>query len=312
MKTAAPTNYIRHMNAFFAQVRRDDRLHANHVSLYMALFQIWNQHHFKKSFPILREEVIALCCIGSMNTYTRCIKELHSYGYIMYQQGRLTLPGIVTIRSFPGSCDDDTTQLQLFDELKGGESGMNNIRSGRKSDTGTCIINAIIPCRKIATGSYRRNATMPCRKSDTIPVAILRRFYNKQINNYKRERENRLSLSKKNYKDEIKNPQLDQYTPGAENADAAERVLPTLPQVQEFFNANVYPSLEAGKFFHHYQANGWQQAGKTLITDWQAAAHKWILNIHPLKIVTHEKNTKQPAGPGRLHVNENKSYSEPL
>ncbi|MEI3800386.1 MULTISPECIES: hypothetical protein [unclassified Chitinophaga] len=189
---------------------------------------------------------------------------------------------------------------------------MNNIRSGRKSDTGTCIINAIIPCRKIATGSYRRNATMPCRKSDTIPVAILRRFYNKQINNYKRERENRLSLSKKNYKDEIKNPQLDQYTPGAENADAAERVLPTLPQVQEFFNANVYPSLEAGKFFHHYQANGWRQAGKTLITDWQAAAHKWILNIHPLKIVTHDKYTKQSAGPGRLHVNENKSYSEPL
>lgn len=135
-----------------------------------------------------------MCCIGSMNTYTRCIKELHSYGYILYQQGRLTLPGVVTIRSFPCSCDDDTTQLQLFDEFKRSESGMNSNLSGRKSNTGTCIINDITPCRKIATGSYRKNATMSCLKSDTIPVAILRRFYNKQINNYKRERVNRLSL----------------------------------------------------------------------------------------------------------------------
>ncbi|MEI3800387.1 MULTISPECIES: hypothetical protein [unclassified Chitinophaga] len=95
MKTAAPTNYIRHMNAFFAQVRRDDRLHANHVSLYMALFQIWNQHHFKKSFPILREEVIALCCIGSMNTYTRCIKELHSYGISCTNRAGLHSPELL-------------------------------------------------------------------------------------------------------------------------------------------------------------------------------------------------------------------------
>ncbi|MGO4292695.1 hypothetical protein [Chitinophaga sp. RAB17] len=86
MKTAAQPNYIRHVNAFFAQVRRDDRLHTNHVSLYMALFQVWNQRHFKQSFPILRDEVISLSRIGSMNTYSRCIKELHCYGYILYQQ----------------------------------------------------------------------------------------------------------------------------------------------------------------------------------------------------------------------------------
>ena len=228
MKTVAYTNYIRHMNAFFAQVRKDDRLHANHVSLYMALFQIWNQYHFKKSFPILREEVISLCCIGSMNTYTRCIKELHSYGYIMYQQGRLTLPGIVTIRSFPGACDDDTTQLQLFDELKGGESGISTIRSRRKNDTGACIINEITPRRKIATGSYRKIATMPCLKSDTIPVAILRRFYNKQINNYKREGENRLPPPKKIIKMKLKIPSSIRVHP------APREISPPYPRYRNF------------------------------------------------------------------------------
>lgn len=311
MKLATQPNYIRHVNAFFAQVRRDDRLHTNHVSLYMALFQIWNQRHFKKSFPILRDEVISLSRIGSMNTYSRCIKELHCYGYILYQQGRLTMPGIVTILPLPGSSEDDTTQLQLFDEINWSESDPQNNHSSRKSDTGNSLKNATTPCRKNDTGSCLKIATMPCRESDTIPVAILRHF-NKQINKYKRERENILPLSKKSYKNEIKNPQSDQYTPRAENADAAGRVLPTLPKVQEFFNAHVYPPVEAGKFFHHYQANGWRQSGKTLITDWQAAAHKWILNIPSLKTVTHDRYTKQSIGPGRLHVNENKSYSEPL
>ncbi|WP_211302158.1 hypothetical protein, partial [Chitinophaga niastensis] len=149
-------------------------------------------------------------------------------------------------------------------------------------------------------------------KSDTIPVAILRRFYNKQINNYKREGENRLPPPKKNYKNETENPQFDPGAPGAENAPSAARILPTLSEVQEFFNAHVYPEVEADKFFHYYQANGWRQGGKTLITDWQAAAHKWILNIHPPKPEHHDKRTRQSTGAGRLHTNENKSYSDPL
>ena len=111
---------------------------------------------------------------------------------------------------------------------------------------------------------------------------------------------------------ETENPQFDPGAPGAENTPGAARILPTLSQVQEFFNTHVYPEMEAGKFFHHYQANGWRQGGKTLITDWQAAAHKWILNIHPQKVENNDRYTKQSTGLGRLHVNENKSYSDPL
>ncbi|WP_177192279.1 hypothetical protein [Chitinophaga arvensicola] len=82
--------------------------------------------------------------------------------------------------------------------------------------------------------------------------------------------------------------------------------------MQELFTSCGYPETEAGKFFHHYQANGWRQGGKTLITDWQAAAHKWILNIHPPKPDHHDKHTRPSTGAGRLHSNEHKSYSEPL
>ena len=48
--------------------------------------------------------------------------------------------------------------------------------------------------------------------------------------------------------------------------------------VESFFQQNNYPPTEAQKFFNHYQAIGWKIKGITPITDWQAAAQKWMLN----------------------------------
>ena len=79
-------NYIRHLNAFFFRhVKRDRRLNANHISLYMALFQCWNLNRFQNPFSITREAVMDICGIGSKNTYHKCLKELHQYGYIFYK-----------------------------------------------------------------------------------------------------------------------------------------------------------------------------------------------------------------------------------
>ena len=52
----------------------------------------------------------------------------------------------------------------------------------------------------------------------------------------------------------------------------------TLSEVEEFFKLNNYPNSEANKFFNHYKAIGWKIKGITPIEDWQAAAHKWMLN----------------------------------
>src|SRR6185437_12770064 len=79
-------NYIRHLNAFFFQhVKRDKRLNANHVSLYIALFQFWNYNRFQNPFSIIREEVMGITGIGSKNTYHKCMKEIHQFGYIHYR-----------------------------------------------------------------------------------------------------------------------------------------------------------------------------------------------------------------------------------
>ena len=77
-------NYIKHLNGVFRQFSVDTRLNPTHISLYMALFQLWNFNRFPKDFFINREEVMVLSKIGSKTTYHKCIKELSHWKYIVY------------------------------------------------------------------------------------------------------------------------------------------------------------------------------------------------------------------------------------
>ncbi len=77
-------NYIKHLNGVFEQFSRDSRLNPTHISLYVALFQFWNNNFFKNEFYINREEVMSYSKIGSKSTYHRCIKELSHWKYILY------------------------------------------------------------------------------------------------------------------------------------------------------------------------------------------------------------------------------------
>ncbi|MBW8244842.1 hypothetical protein K1F50_18690 [Muricauda oceani] len=77
-------NYIRHFNAVLEQFSKDGRLNPTHISLYVALFQIWNNNFFKAEFYINRDEVMDFSKIGSKSTYHRCIKQLSHWKYILY------------------------------------------------------------------------------------------------------------------------------------------------------------------------------------------------------------------------------------
>ena len=78
-------NYIRHLEGFYLRLAEDGRLTPFHVSLYLALFRQWNQNRFRNPFPISREELMFFSRIGSVNTYSRCIKQLDEWGYICYK-----------------------------------------------------------------------------------------------------------------------------------------------------------------------------------------------------------------------------------
>ena len=77
-------NYIRHLNGFFMRMTEDQRLTMFHLGLYMALFQVWNLNRFGNPFTIVRDEMMKLSRIGSVNTYARCMKQLQEWGYIQY------------------------------------------------------------------------------------------------------------------------------------------------------------------------------------------------------------------------------------
>lgn len=77
-------NYIKHLNGVFTQFSKDSRLNPTHISLYVALFQLWNTNRFTEVFFVNREEVMQYSKIGSKSTYHRCIKELSHWSYIVY------------------------------------------------------------------------------------------------------------------------------------------------------------------------------------------------------------------------------------
>ncbi|KAA2239118.1 hypothetical protein F0L74_23190 [Chitinophaga agrisoli] len=336
------TNYIRHLNAFFAQGRQDKRLHANHISLYVSLFQIWNEHRFQNPFPILREEVIDLCHIGSANTYTQCLKDLHVFGYILYQPGpKRGAPSLISIRRLDSEPEKkiNTAQLSLFpgillempfpscshaiigQPIKAQSSRKTDPRisrkietASRKIDTVTSLKIATVNCEnetgnslKIATVN-RKIDTDTSRKIDTGSVAKLRLPNNKQTNSNKREIVNTRSHAKKSKDHEHENHSR-KPTKGPAVPPAGPP--PVLDQVLGFFRDTSYPDMEGRKFFHHYQANGWRQGNGNPITDWQAASHKWMLNEKFLKPENHDSK-RSADKPGRLHAEEDKSYEDPL
>ena len=58
-------NFIKHLKGVFLQFSKDNRLNPTHISLYIALFQIWNNNRFLEDFYINREEVMRFSKIGS-------------------------------------------------------------------------------------------------------------------------------------------------------------------------------------------------------------------------------------------------------
>jgi hypothetical protein len=77
-------NYITHLTGFFERISIDERLNPTHISLYMALFQMWNMNRFVNPISISRSEMMRLSKIYSNATYHKCIRELHEFSYIEY------------------------------------------------------------------------------------------------------------------------------------------------------------------------------------------------------------------------------------
>ena len=213
------------------QFSKDSRLNPTHISLYVALFQLWNIYHFPDEFYVNREEAMRFSKIGSKTTYHRCIKELNHWKYLLYAPSH---------NPFRGS------RIKMF-------------------NFGTSDGQVLYPSHtNIGTSTGQ-------------PLVSIYK-HNKQIENNKNE----------NKLDQPKNEK----------------------EVIIFFENENWPTIEAKKFYNHYQGIGWKVGGKTKIVDWQATARNWILKADELK--TEKTQTSVSQYKDNLKTSSDKNYNEPL
>tara|TARA_R110002153_G_scaffold164081_1_gene316640 strand:- start:1549 stop:2220 length:672 start_codon:yes stop_codon:yes gene_type:complete len=81
-------------------------------------------------------------------------------------------------------------------------------------------------------------------------------------------------------------------------------------EVVEFFKSKNWSSMDALKFYNHYEGVGWKIGGKVKIENWMAIAENWMLKAKEIK----EQPTLQIVSKNKdfLMVNEQKNYGEPL
>lgn len=78
-------NYILHLETVTMKMSEDTRLNTTHVSMYLALFLMWNHNRFNNPISINRSEVMKISKIGSQATYHKCMTDLHNWNYFKYE-----------------------------------------------------------------------------------------------------------------------------------------------------------------------------------------------------------------------------------
>jgi hypothetical protein len=274
-------NYIKHLTGFFEKVAIDKTLNPTHVSLYIALFQFWNCNRFKNPISISRDEVMRISKISSKATYHKCLKNLHSLGYINYEPSYNPFKGShVILFNFsedlkPLSKSERKPKNEpLFEQVN--EQALN--KSCTSSETGT--EQALVP-----SINYINNTNILNDKNVSNLEKHTKIF--EEINN--------LDLNNENLKEE------------KSSAKKEEKLKPEIEEVKTYFQENNFPEQEAQKFFNYFKSVGWLVGGKTPMVDWQAAAQNWMINAP--KFIS---NAEQPSRAKQLNTTTEKDYSEPL
>lgn len=76
--------HIKQLTRFYDVIRDDPRIAPTHISLYMALFQLYISNGFRDSVSINRKDVMATAKITGKATFHKCIRDLHDFEFIRY------------------------------------------------------------------------------------------------------------------------------------------------------------------------------------------------------------------------------------
>jgi hypothetical protein len=285
-------NYIKHLTGFFEKVVLDKALNPTHVSLYMALFQFWNCNRFKNPISINRDEVMRISKISSKATYHKCLKNLHSLGYINYEPSYNPFKGShVILFNF----SEDLKPAQKSErKLKNepliesvSEQALNKSCTSCETGTEQAVVPSInyINNTNILNDKNVANLNEQAKKFEEINNSTLK-------NKTEEEKEKKFREKKKSF---------------FVTSSVVEK--PTIESVKIYFQDNNFPELEAQKFFNYFSSVGWLVGGKIPMIDWQAAAQNWIINSVNFSHNTYTTPTNRPK---HLNTTTDKNYAEPL
>ena len=249
-------NYIKHLTGFFEKVAIDKTLNPTHVSLYIALFQFWNCNRFKNPISINRDEVMRISKISSKATYHKCLKNLHSLGYINYEPSYNPFKGShVILFNFsedlkPLPKSERKPKNEPLNELVS-EQALN--KSCTSSETGT--EQAVVP-----SINYINNTNILNDKNVSNLEKHTKNF--EEINNSNLENENseKEKSSAKKEKEEMQN-ENSAFANSDENqiknswqkssAKKEEKLHPLIEEVKTYFQENNFPEHSQIQFLKY-------------------------------------------------------------
>ena len=295
-------NYIKHLTGFFEKVAIDKTLNPTHVSLYMSLFQFWNCNRFKNPISINRDEVMRISKISYKATYHKCLKNLHSLGYLNYEPSYNPFKGsYVYLFNFsddlkPIPKNDKTTILQnepVFELVNEQVVYKPCTSTGTSSGTGT----------KNALVSYINNTNISNISNDLNIVNLDEQAKFFQID------DNFLKIADEEKKEKSSTKKEKEFfvTSSVSSRAQSRDEKPRIENVKAYFLEQHFPELEANKFFNYFSSIGWLVGGKTPMVDWTAAAQNWMLNANKFN-----PNEILPDRAKHLNLGIDKDYGEPL
>lgn len=285
-------NYIKHLTGFFEKVAIDKTLNPTHVSLYIALFQFWNCNRFKNPISINRDEVMRISKISSKATYHKCLKNLHSLGYINYEP---------SFNPFKGS---HVILFNFSDDLKPVPKSEKVIARNEANSKNELVIE------QVNEQALNKSCTSSETGTEQALVPSINYINNTNILNKK----NVSNLEKQAKKFEESENDFVISTIGEITSQEKKLrkkkkgfIEPNLQKIETYFQENNFTEQEAQKFYNYFKSVGWLVGGKTPMVDWQAAAQNWMINVP--KFIS---NAEQPNRAKQLNTTTDKDYSEPL
>ena len=277
-------NYIKHLTGFFEKVSTDFDLNPTHISLYMAIFQLWNQNRFQNPIGISRDELMRISKIASYATYHKCIKELDERNFVKYMPSYNPFKGS-TLEVLNLDFYTKPIQKKVIKKLK----TQQKIKQVNEQ--------AII---QVDEQGIEQVLNKHCTSTELLPYinnTNSLNIVNGRAQKIEDKRDNYLLKNEQNTKKKLCEKK---------GTEPGEKIPPIWEEVLLFFKEKNNSEIEAEKFYNHFQSNGWLVGGKSKMRDWKAAARNWMLNTDKFQT---KSNIPQP---NHLQTSNYKNYAEPL